>query len=40
MSNSNAEIDSVIAKCVDEIWSKYDDDGNDFLDKEETKRFV
>ena len=40
MANSNAEIDAVIAKCVDEIWTKYDDDGNGYLDKEETKRFV
>ena len=40
MSSSNAEIDAVIAKCVDEIWNKYDDDGNGFLDKEETKHFV
>ena len=39
-ANSNAEIDNVISKCVDEIWSKYDDDGNGYLDKEETKRFV
>ena len=39
MSNSN-EIDEVIRRCVDEIWSRYDDDGNDYLDKDETKRFV
>ena len=38
--HTNAEIDAVIAKCVDEIWSKYDDDGNGFLDKAETKTFV
>ena len=35
-----SEIDAVISKCVDEIWTKYDDDGNGFLDKDETKRFV
>jgi len=35
-----SEIDSVIAKCVDEIWSKYDNDNSGFLDKEETRRFV
>ena len=39
-STSNSEIDNVIAKCVDEIWSKYDTDGNGNLDKEETKQFV
>ena len=36
----NSEIDNVIAKCVDEIWGKYDTDGNGNLDKDETKRFV
>ena len=35
-----SEIDQVISKCVDEIWTKYDDDGNGYLDKDETKRFV
>ena len=40
MSGDNTEIDNVIAKCVDEIWSKYDDDNNGYLDKEETKAFV
>ena len=39
-SNSASEIDNVIGKCVDEIWSKYDDDNNGYLDKQETKRFV
>ena len=38
--NSSAEIDSVIAKCVDEIWEKYDNDNSGALDKDETKRFV
>ena len=33
-------IDSVIAKCVDDIWNEYDKDGNGTLDKEETKAFV
>ena len=28
----NSEIDNVIAKCVDEIWGKYDTDGNGNLD--------
>ena len=39
MSDSN-EIDQVIQKCVDEIWTKYDDDNSGALDKEETKKFV
>ncbi len=34
------EIDSVIKKCVEDIWAKYDDDGNGYLDKSETKAFV
>ena len=33
-------IDTVIAKCVDDIWAEYDKDGNGNLDKEETKAFV
>ena len=37
---SNTSIDAVIAKCVDDIWAEYDQDGNGNLDKEETKRFV
>ena len=32
-----SEIDIVIAKCVDEIWSKYDKDNSGELDKNETK---
>ena len=40
MTSSNSEIDNVIAKCVDEIWGKYDTDGNGNLDKDETKQFV
>ena len=39
-SNANSEIDAVIGKCVDEIWSKYDVDNSGALDKEETKKFV
>ena len=30
----------MIKKCVEEIWCKYDTDGNGCLDKEETKKFV
>ena len=33
-------IDSVITKCVDDIWNQYDKDGNGHLDKEETRKFV
>ena len=40
MANSSSEIDQVISKCVDEIWGKYDTDGNGNLDKDETKQFV
>ena len=40
MNSQQTWIDKVIAKCVDEIWTKYDDDGNGFLDKQETKNFV
>ena len=39
MSGSTS-IDSVINKCVDDIWAEYDKDGNGHLDKEETKSFV
>ena len=35
-----SSIDAVIAKCVDDIWSEYDKDGNGHLDKTETKAFV
>ena len=31
---------AVIAKCVDEILSMYDDDGNGFLDKAESQTSV
>ena len=35
-----AKIDEVIEKCVNDIWSQYDKDGNGTLDREETKLFV
>ena len=38
--NQVSEIDLVIAKCVDEIWSTYDKDNSGYLDKQETKAFV
>ena len=34
------DIDVVIAKCVQEIWSEYDEDNSGSLDKEETRQFV
>ena len=33
-------INAVIAKCVDDIWTDFDQDGNGCLDREETKEFV
>ena len=33
-------IDDIIDKCVDDIWKKYDTDGNGTLDKSETRKFV
>ena len=39
-SSNNQEIEAVIKKCVEEIWVKYDDDNNGFLDKNEAKQFV
>ena len=35
-----ASIEEVISKCVEDIWSEYDKDGNGHLDKEEAKSFV
>ena len=35
-----ADIDSVIRKCVDDIWDEYDKDNSGALDKDETKEFV
>ena len=37
---SNTDIDAVIQKCVDDIWTQYDADNSGSLDKEETKQFV
>ena len=30
----------MVKKCVDDIWSKYDIDHSNALDKEETKNFI
>ena len=35
-----SDLDSVIMRCVDDIWLEYDGDGSGSLDKEETRRFV
>ena len=35
-----SDIDSVIDKCVDDIWGTYDKDNSGALDKDETKEFV
>ena len=40
MSMNNSEVDAVIQKCVDDIWTTYDTDKSGSLDKEETKKFV
>ena len=40
MSSGGTSIDTVISKCVDDIWAEYDKDGNGNLDKKETKAFV
>ena len=37
---SNQNIDTVIKKCVDDIWAEYDKDNSGALDKDETKAFV
>ena len=35
-----ADIESVIRKCVDDIWAEYDKDNSGHLDKNEAKKFV
>jgi hypothetical protein len=35
-----ADLDTVIMKCVDGIWAAYDTNGDQFLDREETKKFI
>ncbi len=34
------DIDSIIEKCIDDIWRTYDKDNSGYLDKVETKQFV
>ena len=38
--NQNQEIEAVVMKCVEDIWVKYDDDSNGYLDTNETMQFV
>ena len=40
MADQGSQLNSVIEKCVNDIWQEYDKDGNGYLDKEETKAFV
>ena len=30
----------IIRNCVEDIWDEFDDDGNGYLDKQETLAFV
>ena len=34
------DVDSVIKKCVEDIWAEYDVDGSNTLDREECRRFI
>ena len=40
MADSTAQFKDIIDKYVQQIWNEFDDDGNDSLDKDETKEFV
>ena len=33
-------VDEIIRHCIDEIWIRYDDDNNGYLDREETRAFI
>ena len=33
-------IDDILRKCIEEIWSKYDVDKSGFLEKDECKSFI
>ena len=35
-----SDIDTIIEKCIDDIWKQYDKDNSGFLDKSETKNFI
>ena len=38
--DTTAQFKEIIDKYVQQIWTDFDDDGNDSLDKDETKEFV
>ena len=40
MQFETPSVDEIIKHCIDEIWDKYDDDNNGYLDREETKAFI
>ena len=33
-------MNDILAKCIDSIWIKYDEDNSGYLDREEAKKFV
>ena len=33
-------VNDIIRNCVEDIWDDFDDDGNGYLDKQETLAFV
>ena len=37
---NKSEIENMMAKCVDEIWEMFDDDGNGTFDVDETTDFI
>ena len=40
MTDSTQQFKDIIDKYVQQIWNEFDGDGNDSLDREETKKFV
>ena len=37
---SRVSVHEIICNCVEDIWDDFDDDGNGYLDKQETLAFV
>ena len=33
-------MNDILARCIDQIWIKYDEDCSGYLDREEAKKFV
>ena len=33
-------VHEIVSNCVEDIWDDFDDDGNGYLDKQETLAFV